>query len=109
MLNVFLLAVGLIMEMIAAMVILVPIFIPIITAAGIDPIHFGVVLVVNLVIGALTPPLGMLVFTTARVGEVRVVDVFKAIGPFLVGLLCVLALITYFPSISLTLTKVIGP
>ncbi|MBE0532491.1 MAG: TRAP transporter large permease subunit [Rhodospirillales bacterium] len=109
MLNVFLLVVGLIMEMIAAMVILVPIFIPIVTAAGIDPIHFGVVLVVNLVIGALTPPLGMLVFTTARVGEARVVDVFKAIGPFLVGLLCVLALITYFPAISLTLTRIIGP
>jgi len=108
-LNVFLLIVGLIMEMIAAMVILVPIFIPIITAAGIDPIHFGVLLVVNLVIGALTPPLGMLVFTTARIGDARVVDVFRAIGPFLVGLLVVLALVTYFPAVSLTLPQIIGP
>lgn len=108
-LNIFLLIVGLIMEMIAAMVILVPIFIPIITAAGIDPIHFGVILVVNLVIGALTPPLGMLVFTTARVGEARVVDVFRAIGPFLVGLIGVLALVTYVPALSLALTRVIGP
>lgn len=108
-LNIFLLIVGLIMEMIAAMVILVPIFIPIITAAGIDPIHFGVILVVNLVIGALTPPLGMLVFTTARVGEVRVVDVFRAIGPFLIGLIGVLAVVTYFPAISLTLPRIIGP
>lgn len=108
-LNIFLLFAGLIMEMIAAMVILVPIFIPIITAAGISPIHFGVVIVVNLVIGALTPPLGMLVFTTARVGNAPVVDVFKAIGPFLVGLIIALALITYFPALSLTLPALIGP
>ncbi len=107
-LNIFLLVTGLIMEMIAAMVILVPIFIPIITLAGIDPVHFGIVIVINLVIGALTPPLGMLVFTTARVGQADVVDVFRAVVPFLVGLLLALALITYVPALSLTLPKLIG-
>ena len=65
----FLLVVGLFMEMIAAMVILVPILVPIMVASGVDPIQFGVVLVLNLVIGALTPPLGVLVFITARVGQ----------------------------------------
>jgi tripartite ATP-independent transporter DctM subunit len=108
-LNVFLLLVGLIMEMIAAMVILVPIFIPMINAVGIDPVHFGVIIVVNLVIGALTPPLGMLVFTTARVGEASVVDVFRAVAPFVLGLLAALALITYVPALSLTLPRLIGP
>ncbi len=108
-LNVFLLAVGLIMEMIAAMVILVPIFLPMVTAAGIDPVHFGVIIVVNLVIGALTPPLGMLVFTTARVGQANVLDVFRAILPFLAGLIVVLLLVTYVPALSLTLPRVTGP
>ncbi|MGH6886443.1 MAG: TRAP transporter large permease subunit, partial [Geminicoccales bacterium] len=108
-LNLFLLLVGLIMEMIAAMVILVPIFIPIIAAVGIDPVHFGIIMVVNLVIGALTPPFGMLVFTTARVGDASVTRVFRAVAPFLLGLLAALALITYVPALSMTLPRVIGP
>jgi tripartite ATP-independent transporter DctM subunit len=108
-LNVFLLLVGLIMEMIAAMVILVPIFVPMIAVAGIDPVHFGVVIVINLVIGALTPPLGMLVFTTARVGGANVVDVFRAVTPFVLGLVVALLLITYIPALSLTLPRLIGP
>jgi tripartite ATP-independent transporter DctM subunit len=61
-----LLFIGLFMEMIAAMVIMVPVFVPVIMAAGLDPIQFGVVIVLSLVIGALTPPLGMLIFTTAQ-------------------------------------------
>jgi len=108
-LNVFLLLTGLFMEMIAAMVILVPIFIPIILAANIDPVHFGVIVVINLVIGALTPPLGMLVFTTARVTNTSVTDVFRAMIPFLVALIIVLMLVTFFPVLSLGLTGLIGP
>lgn len=107
--NVFLLVVGLFMEMIAAMVILVPILIPIVKAAGIDLVHFGIVLVFNLVIGALTPPMGMLVFTTARVGKVEVAAVFSAVMPFLAGLLAVLALITYWPALSLAAVRALGP
>ena len=81
----FLLIVGLFMEMIAALVILVPILVPIVMAAGIDPIQFGIVIVINLVIGALTPPLGVLVFTTARVGSAKSTETFKAIMPFVAG------------------------
>ncbi len=107
--NVFLLLVGLIMEMIAAMVILVPIFIPMIAAAGIDPVHFGIVLVMNIVIGALTPPMGMLVFVTARVTGTKVVDVFREVMPFLVAMILVLFVVTYLPALTLWLPGRIGP
>ncbi len=107
--NGFLLAVGLFMEMIAAMVILVPILVPIVKAAGIDTVQFGIVLVLNLVIGALTPPLGMLVFTTARVGDVLVTDVFRAILPFLGALLLVLMVVTYVPGITVGVVHLFGP
>ena len=107
--NGFLLVVGLIMEMIAAMVILVPIFIPMIAAAGIDPVHFGVVLVMNIVIGALTPPMGMLVFVTARVTGTRVVDVFREVLPFLAAMIVVLFVVTYVPALTLWLPGRIGP
>ncbi len=107
--NLFLIAVGLFMEMIAAMVILVPILVPVVVAAGVDPVHFGIVLVLNLVIGALTPPLGVLVFTTARVGGAEVTSVFKAIGPFLVAMLAVLLIVTFIPPLTLLPIKWFGP
>jgi tripartite ATP-independent transporter DctM subunit len=107
--NLFLLVVGLFMEMIAAMVILVPILVPIIVTAGVSPVQFGVVLVMNLVIGALTPPMGVLVFTTARVGRANVVDVFRAILPFTLALIGVLALVTYVPSLTLVPVRWLGP
>lgn len=107
--NLFLIFVGLFMEMIAAMVILVPILVPVVIAAGIDPLHFGIVLVLNLVIGALTPPLGVLVFTTARVGGAEITDVFRAIMPFMAALLIVLILVTYVPQLTLLPIAWFGP
>lgn len=107
--NLLLIFVGLFMEMIAAMVILVPILVPVIIAAGVDPVHFGIVLVLNLVIGALTPPLGMLVFTTARVGAADVTAVFRAIMPFIAALILVLLLVTYVPQLTLIPVQLFGP
>ena len=107
--NLFLLVVGLFMEMIAALVILVPILVPIIVAAGIDPVHFGIVMVLNLVIGALTPPFGVLVFTTARVGQANVVSTFRAILPFLAALLLVLAVVTFVPQVTMLPVSWFGP
>jgi tripartite ATP-independent transporter DctM subunit len=107
--NIFLLIVGLFMEIFASMVILVPLFIPIIMAAGIDPVHFGIILVANLVIGALTPPLGVLTFITARVTGTDVGAVFRAVVPFLVGMILVLLLITYVPAFSLALPNLVRP
>lgn len=107
--NLFLLVVGLFMEMIAALVILVPILVPLVVAAGVDPVHFGIVIVLNLVIGALTPPLGVLVFTAARAGGANQTETFKAIIPFVFMLIGVLMLITYAPALSLLPVEWFGP
>jgi tripartite ATP-independent transporter DctM subunit len=109
MLNIFLLVVGLFMEMIAALVILVPILVPLVVEAGIDPVHFGIIIVLNQVIGALTPPLGVLVFTTARVGGADQGATFKAVLPFTFVLIGVLLLISYIPALSLLPVQWFGP
>lgn len=108
-LNVFLLVVGLFMEMIAALVILVPILVPLIVAAGISPIHFGIVIVLNMVIGALTPPLGVLLFTTARVGGADQGATFKAAIPFLIALITVLMIVSYVPALTMLPVAWFGP
>lgn len=107
-LNVFLLIVGLAMEFIASLVILVPILMPIAAQAGVDPVHLGVIMVINLVIGALTPPLGVLVFATANIARVPINDVYREVWPFLWALIAVLMLVTYWPATSLWLPKLIG-
>jgi tripartite ATP-independent transporter DctM subunit len=105
----FVLVVGLFMEMIAAMVILVPILVPIMRTAGVDPIQFGVVLVLGLVIGALTPPLGVLVFTTARVGRAPPTAVFRAVLPFVGALILVLLVVTFVPALTKLPVAWLGP
>lgn len=107
--NLFLIFVGLFIEMIAAMVILVPILVPVVVAAGVDPLQFGIIMVMNLVIGALTPPLGVLVFTTARVGGAPSTSVFRAIIPFIAAQLVVLLLVTMIPQITLLPIQWFGP
>jgi C4-dicarboxylate transporter DctM subunit len=106
--NVFLLIVGLAMEYIASLVILVPILLPIAVKAGVDPVHFGAIVVMNLVIGALTPPLGVLVFATASIAQVRINEVYREVMPFLWALIAVLALVTYLPLTSLALPRLLG-
>jgi C4-dicarboxylate transporter DctM subunit len=108
-LNVFLLFVGLAMEMIASMVILVPLLVPILKAANIDLVHFGVVMVANLCIGALTPPLAVLVFTAARVTDTPIHLAYRACRPFMVGLLIWLAIISFVPALSLVPVRLFGP
>jgi len=107
--NAFLLFVGLFMEMIASLVILVPILVPLIILAGFDPITFGIVIVMNLVIGALTPPLGVLVFTTARAGATNATETFRAIIPFVLAMIVVLLLITFIPALTLLPVSLLGP
>ena len=109
MLNVFLLFVGLAMEMIASMVILVPLLVPMLKAANIDLVHFGVVMVANLCIGALTPPLAVLVFTAARVTDTPIHLAYRACRPFMLGLLIWLAVITFVPAFTLLPVRWFGP
>jgi tripartite ATP-independent transporter DctM subunit len=98
--NVLLLIVGCFMESIAALLILVPILMPVAIKVGIDPIQFGVVFVLNLMIGTLTPPVGIVLFVVSRVAEVPFERVTRATAPFLVPLIAVLAAITLWPPLT---------
>ena len=95
--NVILLIVGCFFETIVAILILGPILMEVVTKVGIDPVHFGVVMILNLMIGLLTPPFGVVLFVMVHVGEISFERVVRATAPFIVPLLAVLALITVFP------------
>jgi TRAP-type C4-dicarboxylate transport system permease large subunit len=107
--NLFLLFVGCFMETIAAITILVPVFMPIIAKLGIDPIHFGLVMVLNLMIGLLTPPVGMVLFVLAKVANISFEATVKAVIPWMIPLLVTLVIITFFPELVLWLPKKLYP
>ncbi len=107
--NLFLLFVGCFMETIAAITILVPVFMPIIAKLGIDPIHFGLVMVLNLMIGLLTPPVGMVLFVLQKVSRLSFERTVAAVAPWLLPLLATLVLITYMPSVVLWLPRLLYP
>jgi TRAP-type transport system large permease protein len=106
--NLLLLAVGMILEPLPALVMFVPTLIPIQAQLGIDPIHFAVVVIVNLMIGMLHPPVGLLVFVTSAVGRVPLWDVAVEVLPFLAWSLVVLALISAIPGIVTTLPRLLA-
>jgi len=101
--NVLLLIVGMFIDTISALVVLTPILLPIVTAVGVDPIHFGVILVANLAIGFITPPLGVNLFVASSVGNVKFERIVMAIIPFLISMIICLLVITFVPSMSLWL------
>ena len=105
--NIFLLFVGCFMETIAAITILVPVFMPIIAKLGIDPVHFGLVMVLNLMIGLLTPPVGMVLFILQKVSGLSFEQTVKAVLPWIWPLLATLALITYVPQLVLWLPGIL--
>jgi TRAP-type C4-dicarboxylate transport system permease large subunit len=101
--NIFLLIVGCFMETIASITILVPVLLPLMDKLGVDPVHFGLIMVLNLMIGLLTPPVGMVLYILARVANISFERTTKACLPFLIPLLISLALVTYWPSMVLFL------
>ena len=103
--NLLMLFVGCFLEPTAAILILVPVLMPVVTQLGIDPVHFGLVMVLNLMIGLLHPPMGMVLFVLARVARLSIEKTTVAILPWLVPLLLSLILITYVPEISLWLPR----
>jgi TRAP-type C4-dicarboxylate transport system permease large subunit len=103
--NVLMLFVGCFLEPTASITILVPLLMPIFLQLGVDPIHFGVVMVLNLMIGLLHPPMGMVLFVLARIAKLSVERTTMAILPWLVPLLGGLVIITYFPIVTLWLPK----
>jgi tripartite ATP-independent transporter DctM subunit len=108
-LNIALLIAGMFMETIAIMIILVPILIPLLIAAQIDLVHFGIILLVNLTIGQLTPPVGVLLFVAMTIAKVKLGAIMVEVWPFLIALILALGVITYLPALSLWLPSVIGP
>jgi len=103
--NLLMLFVGCFLEPTAAITILVPILLPIAVQLGVDPVHFGLVMVLNLMIGLLHPPMGMVLFVLARVAGLSFERTTMAILPWLVPLLVSLGIITYLPSLVLWLPK----
>ena len=101
--NLIMLVAGCFLETIAAITILVPVFLPIIEKLGIDPVQFGVIMVLNLMIGLLTPPVGMVLYVLSRISGLPFERCVSATAPFLVPLLLVLALITFIPALTLWL------
>jgi C4-dicarboxylate transporter DctM subunit len=105
--NLMLLVVGTFLETNAAIIILAPIFYPVITQMGIDPIHFGIVMVINLAIGMITPPLGVNLFVACGITKLSIERVIKANWLYLFISLAALALLTYIPAISLWLPNLL--
>ena len=99
---------GCFMGTVCAIMILAPILFPVVTALGVDPIHFGIIMVTNLAIGFITPPLGVNLFVASRVGETTLDVVIRGIVPFLVLMIATLMLITYVPAISMFLPNLLG-
>jgi TRAP-type C4-dicarboxylate transport system permease large subunit len=106
--NVLLLIVGCFLDTIAAITILVPILLPIAVKLGIDPVHLGLVMVLNLMIGLLHPPLGMVLFVLARVAKLSVEQTTMAILPWLIPLFLALAAVTFIPELTLWLPRYVG-
>ncbi|TNC64244.1 TRAP transporter large permease [Rubellimicrobium roseum] len=106
--NLLLLIVGCFLDTIAAITLFVPILLPVATQFGIDPIHFGLILTLNLMIGLLTPPLGMIIFVLARISKMSVERTTMAILPWLVPLFLALIAITFIPQLTLWLPAAAG-
>ncbi len=101
------LVVGCFMETIAAITILTPVLLPVAISLGVDPVHFGIILILNLMIGLLTPPVGMVLYVLSKVSQVPFERCVVATAPFLVPLLVVLLLLTFIPSLSMWLPTLI--
>jgi tripartite ATP-independent transporter DctM subunit len=106
--NVFLFVVGCFLEPAAAMMILIPVFIPICQQTGIDLVHFGVLMVLNLMIGLLTPPVGIVLYIISGIANISFEQMVKEITPFFIPLVVVLLLVTYLKEVTLILPRLLG-
>ncbi len=105
--NVMMLVLGTMMDMAPLILILTPILLPVVKTLGIDPVHFGMIMMINLSIGLLTPPVGALLFVGSAVGKVTIEALVKSLMPFFGVLLFVLAIVTYVPAVSLWLPRLL--
>jgi tripartite ATP-independent transporter DctM subunit len=105
--NVLLLFLGTLMDMSPLILILTPILLPVVKLMGVDPVHFGMIMMVNLGLGLITPPVGGVLFVGAAVAKLPMEQVVKALLPFFGALLLVLIAVTYIPALSLWLPGVV--
>lgn len=101
--NLLLLCVGVFMDMTPAVLIFTPIFLPVVTKLGLDPVHFGIIMVLNLCIGLCTPPVGSVLFVGVGIAKTTIEKVFKPLLPLFIAMIIALFLVTYFPQLSLWL------
>jgi TRAP-type C4-dicarboxylate transport system permease large subunit len=106
--NVLLLVLGCLMDMSPLILILTPILLPVVKVLGIDPVHFGMIMMVNLGIGLITPPVGTVLFVGSAVAKLPIGAVTRAMAPFFVALFVVLMMVTYVPWLSLWLPRLLG-
>ena len=107
MVNVILLILGMFMEPLPIVLVLAPLLVPMLQQAGVDPVHFGVVMVLNLMVGLIHPPVGMNLFVVSAIGRVQIMPVFFQAIPYMILLLAVLLAVTYIPILSLFLPNLI--
>ena len=106
--NVLLLVVGTFMETNAAIIILVPVLLPVVTALGVNPTHFGLIMILNLAIGFITPPVGANLFMASQVSGIKFDILARAIMPWILVMIVVLLLVTFIPQITLFIPKFLG-
>jgi tripartite ATP-independent transporter DctM subunit len=106
--NFMLLVLGTLMDMAALILILTPILLPVVKAVGVDPVHFGMIMIVNLGIGLITPPVGTVLFVGSAVGKLPIEQVVRALLPFFALLIVVLGIVTFVPALSLWLPRAVG-
>jgi TRAP-type C4-dicarboxylate transport system permease large subunit len=107
--NILMLFLGMFMEILPIMLILAPILFPLFASMGVSDVHFGVVMVLNLMIGMITPPIGLNLFVLSAIAKVGVIEIFRYAVPYFIALLGVLALITYVPQVTLFLADLVIP
>lgn len=107
MINVLLLVLGTLMDMAPLILIMTPILLPIVTSLGVDPVHFGMIMMLNLAMGLITPPVGSVLFVGAAVAKLPIEQVVKALYPFFIALFVVLMAVTYIPAISMWLPNLL--
>ena len=106
--NLILLFIGTFMDMTPAVLIFTPIFLPVAVQLGIDPIHFGIVMVMNLSIGLCTPPVGSVLFVGCSVADLPITKVIKPLIPMFLAMIFALMLVTYIPDLSLAIPRLFG-
>lgn len=106
--NVILLAVGTFMDATPAVLIFTPIFLPVVTSLGVEPLHFGILMILNLCIGIVTPPVGAVLFVGCAVADTKITYIIKWLLPFFIAMIVSLMLVTYVPWITMVLPRALG-